>query len=161
MDSSVPFPPSVSDMIIIAADPGNMTGWASINIGDHWAPDALSAGQLSSDEFCDWMATLGGQADLIIYETFTITSQTTRKSPQPIPIEVIGVMKFLARRANIRIEPQSPGSAKQFVTDAQLRKLGLWQPGKDHARDAIRHLVLGIVSFTTGQAQQELLQSLA
>lgn len=148
-------------MIIIAADPGNMTGWASINIGDEWNPNAVNAGQLSSDEFCDWLATIGNQADLIVYETFTITSQTTRKSPQPIPMEVIGVMKFLARRSNTRIESQSPGSAKQFVTDAQLRKLGLWKPGQDHARDAIRHLVLGIVAFTTGQAQQELLQSLA
>lgn len=148
-------------MMIIAADPGNMTGWATISFDDHWDASLVNAGQLPADEFCDWMMTATGLVDLVVYETFTITSQTTRKSPQPIPIEVIGVLKFLARRAGTRIEPQSPGSAKQFVTDAQLRKLGLWQPGKDHARDAIRHLVLGIVSYATGQAQQELLQSLA
>lgn len=148
-------------MMIIAADPGNMTGWASIALGDTWSADEVNAGQLPSDEFCDWMFTAVSLVDLVIYETFTITSQTTRKSPQPIPIEVIGVMKFLARRSGTRIESQSPGSAKQFVTDAQLRKLGLWKPGQDHARDAIRHLVLGIVAFTTGQGQQELLQSLA
>jgi hypothetical protein len=148
-------------MIILAADPGNMTGWSSISLDDHWNADRVNAGQLDADVFCDWLFDVLSDVDLLIYETFTITSQTTRKSPQPVPIEVIGVMKFLARRRKVQIEGQSPGSAKQFVTDAQLRKLGLWKPGQDHARDAIRHLVLGIVSYTTGQAQQELLQSLA
>lgn len=148
-------------VIIIAADPGNMTGWASINLGDTWNPTAVSAGQLPSDQFCDWLATIGNQADLILYETFTINAETARKSPQPAPIEVIGVMKFLARRAGVRIEGQSPGSAKTFVNNNQLRKIGLWKPGQDHARDAIRHLALGIVAFTTGQAREELLQSLA
>jgi hypothetical protein len=148
-------------MIIIAADPGNMTGWASINISDRWDPADVNAGQVTADFFCDWIAAVGNNMDLLIYETFTITPETARKSPQPAPIEVIGVMKFLARRAGVQIEGQSPASAKNFVSNDQLRKLGLWQPGKDHARDAIRHLVLGIVSYGSGQAREELLQCLA
>lgn len=150
-------------MIVLAADPGNMTGWAMLALGEHWDPKNVYCGEMQSDEFCDWIEqwTVSGTLDLLIYETFTITAQTIRKSPQPTPIEVIGVMKFLARRGHVQIEDQSPSSAKQFVTDAQLRKLQLWQPGKDHARDAIRHLVLGVIAFTHGQAQQELLQSLA
>jgi hypothetical protein len=148
-------------MIIIAADPGNMTGWASVSLGEHWDPGEVAAGQLPADDFCDWIATIGSHVDLYLFETFTINNNTQRKSPQPIALETIGVMKFIARRKRVNIVGQSPASAKQFVNDAQLRKIGLWQPGKDHARDAIRHLVLGIVSQTTGQAQQELLQSLA
>lgn len=147
-------------MIIVAADPGNMTGWASIDLQGGWNADGVASGQLASDPFCDWISGVGSVADLFIFETFTINAQTVRKSPQPIPIEVIGVMKFIARRAGVRIEGQSPASAKKFVGDDQLRKLGLWQPGKDHARDAIRHLVLGIVSWGPGQAREELLQSL-
>jgi len=148
-------------MIIIAADPGNITGWASIDINSSWDATSVASGQLPSDDFCDWISGVGDTVNLLVYETFTINAQTVRKSPQPIPIEVIGVMKFFARRTGVRIEGQSPASAKKFVGDDQLRKLGLWQPGKDHARDAIRHLVLGIVSYGPGQARQELLQSLA
>jgi hypothetical protein len=75
-------------------------------------------------------------------------------------MEVIGVLKFLARRSSAQLQMQTPAAAKRFCSDAQLRKIGLWQPGKDHARDAIRHLILGIVTHGTGQAREELIQSL-
>lgn len=132
-----------------------------MSVGDHWDPSGVNAGQLPSDQYLDWIAAAIGTIDLLVHETFTITPETARKSPQPEPIEVIGVMKFLARRAGVRSEGQSPGAAKNFVTNAQLKKIGLWVPGQDHARDGIRHLVLAIVSHTTGQAREELLQSLA
>lgn len=148
-------------MIIVAADPGNMVGWASVNLGDHWMPAEVNSGELPSDDFCDWIENIASQVDLFLFETFTINDQTARKSPQPVPIEVIGVMKHVARRARVRIEGQSPASAKTFLNNGQLRKIGLWVPGKDHARDGIRHLALGIVAHTTGQAREELLQSLA
>jgi hypothetical protein len=37
---------------------------------------------------------------------------------------------------------QTPSLAKTTVTDKRLKKLGLWVPGRDHERDALRHLVL-------------------
>lgn len=148
-------------MNIIAADPGNLTGWATIALGDHWDPTMVNAGQLQSDDFEDWIAGAHSVFGLMIYETFTINAETARKSAQPVPIYVIGVMKHYARRGGVQIEGQSPGSAKTFMNNAQMKKIGLWVPGQDHARDAIRHLVLGIVAFTTGQAREELLQSLA
>lgn len=37
---------------------------------------------------------------------------------------------------------QSPSLAKTTVTDKRLKALGLWVPGRDHERDALRHLVL-------------------
>jgi len=148
-------------VIIIAADPGLTVGWASISLGDHWDPSLVSAGQLAADDFEDWMAVVTPNVDLLIFETFTINAETARKSPQPAPMYVIGVMKFIARRAGVQIEGQSPGSAKTFMNNTQLKKVGLWVSGQDHARDAIRHLLLGIVAFTTGQAREELLQSLA
>lgn len=131
---------------------------------DHWDPLLVQSGQSPSDQFCDWVAGTGAfhmEGSLWVVESFTITAQTARKSPQPEPMEVIGVLKFLARRAGVRYEAQGPGAAKNFVTDAQLRKIGLYKKGEDHARDAIRHLVLGICSFGVGQLREELLQSLA
>lgn len=149
----------------LAIDPGNMTGWAYLDLNiEGWDPDRVTAGQTPSDLFCDWVADtpqFRSPEAMLIVETFTVTRSTAEKSPQPVPIEVIGVMKFLARRANSQIFMQLPADAKNFVTDKQMKKIGLWKPGKDHARDAIRHLVLGLVQHGPGQVQQELLQSLA
>ena len=149
----------------LAVDPGNMTGWAYLDLRTPgWNPDNVTAGQTPSDLFCDWVADtpqFRSPKTLLFVETFTVTRSTAEKSPQPVPIEVIGVMKFLSRRSLSTIHMQLPADAKNFVTDKQMKKIGLWKPGKDHARDAIRHLVLGLVQHGPGQVQQELLQSLA
>lgn len=36
---------------------------------------------------------------------------------------------------------QSAAQAKGVVTDKRLKSWGLWVPGQQHARDAIRHAV--------------------
>jgi hypothetical protein len=147
----------------LAVDPGGTTGWAYTMLGGHWAPNSVIAGQMPADDFLDWFAGEPQFLDsscLVLIETFTITAQTARLSQQPEPMYVIGVMKFLLRRARSCPAMQTPAAAKRFCSDSQLKKIGLWQPGKDHARDAIRHLVLGIVTHSTGQAREELIQSL-
>ena len=147
----------------LAVDPGDMTGWAHMMLGGHWSANSVAAGQCTDYEFLNWFADTPQFLDsscLVLIETFTITAQTVRMSQQPIAMEVIGTMKFLLRRARSCPVMQTPAAAKRFCSDAQLRKIGLWQPGKDHARDAIRHLVLGIVTHGTGQVREELIQSL-
>jgi hypothetical protein len=154
---------------VFAVDPGKMTGWAwaclepaLLTPGADWRRSMIT-GQDTADEFLDMVADNGfcDPRTLFVVESFTVTAHTARKSPQPEPMEVIGAVKFLARRGGSRLEMQTPSSAKRFATDTKLRQLGLWVPGQDHARDAIRHLILGIVSFTAGQAREEMIQSLA
>lgn len=149
---------------ILAVDPGGMTGFAYTLLGEHWEPANVVADQMPAHAFCDW--TYAQPAfihtnTLFVCESFKITAATAKKTAQPDALETIGVLKFFARRSNAQFHLQDPGSAKTFVTDKQLRKIGLWKPGQDHARDAIRHLVLGICSFGVGQQREELLQSLA
>jgi hypothetical protein len=70
-------------------------------------------------------------------------------------------MKFIARRTGAKFDVrQTPSAAKKFVPDSQLKRLGLWKPGQDHARDAIRHMILAMTVYGTGQAREEMLQSL-
>lgn len=144
---------------ILAVDPGLNTGFATIDLSI--GRDSISANQLPADAFCDWVTSLHLSSGLLVVERYTITAQTARKSQQTDALEVIGVLKYLARRKGAQFEMQTPAAAKNFCTDAQIKRLGLWQPGKDHARDAIRHLVLGIVSHTSGQVRDELIQCLA
>lgn len=85
--------------------------------------------------------------DLILLEKFTITVQTARKSTagSKLDIELCGVVKYLAWKYGIAIREQQPAEAMNFVTDEKLKRLGLYTPGPDHARDATRHLILGAV----------------
>lgn len=146
---------------IIAVDPGETCGWAMANFEeDKWTPSQVAAGQSKANDWEDWTADNLTPEVLLLVETFTITARTAQMSQQPRALETIGVMKFLARRAGCRIEFQTPSSAKRFATDGQLKKMGLWKPGQDHARDAIRHLVLGMATHGAGQAREEMIQSL-
>jgi hypothetical protein len=149
-------------VIIIAVDPGLTVGWAVLHLsGDFWQPTGVAAGQSNADDWEDWCVVNLTADCLLVVEKFTITSRTAKMSQQPRAMEVIGVMRFLARRAEAQFEMQTPSAAKSFASDAQLRKIGLWKPGQDHARDAIRHLLLAVATHGSGQARQEMLQSLA
>lgn len=152
-------------LYVIAIDPGMTCGWAMADFKeDKWSPESIAAGQSRGDDLCDWAADNFGQNCLVIVEKFTITARTAQLSPDGThaTLDVIGVMRFLARRVGAHYDcSQTPSAAKRFANDAQLKKMGLWKPGQDHARDAIRHLVLGIATFNAGQVREEMLQSLA
>lgn len=150
-------------MIIIAVDPGEMCGWAMASIGEEsFRAEAISAGQSKADDWEDWAYANVAEGHVMVVEKFVVTARTAQLSPQPRPIEVIGTMKFICRLRGATYDgSQSPSAAKRFATDVQLKKVGLWKPGQDHARDALRHLLLAIVKHGTGQAREEMLQSLA
>jgi hypothetical protein len=46
----------------------------------------------------------------------------------------------------LRFAQQTASQAKGFVSDIQLKRLGLYLPGKQHARDATRHLIYYMVA---------------
>lgn len=149
--------------MIIAVDPGETCGWSMFDEHtDHWDPAGVAAGQAVSDDWEDWCAVNVNASCILVVEKFVITSRTAELSPQPRAIEVTGVMKFIARRTGAQFYGnQTPSAAKKFASDAQLRKAGLWRPGQDHARDAIRHLLLAMTQHSSGQVREEMLQSLA
>jgi hypothetical protein len=55
--------------------------------------------------------------------------------------KLIGVVVALATLHRIPVKMRMAITAKQFVTDEKLGEWGLWQKGKRHGRDAIRHAV--------------------
>lgn len=133
--------PEVNDVVLLTVDPGKCTGYLLDNV-----PGAAPViDQLPALDFCELAereARVHQGALTIVYEKFTITQATLRKAREAHAIEVIGVLKFLSYTHGCRLIEQTPGDAKRFATDARLKKLHLWVPGKDHARDAARHAVL-------------------
>ena len=125
------------ESLYVACDPGKMSGLAV------WADDDLvSARQLTQFDTCDVIEELAPAADAVIMETYTITPATTKKSRQHWSLEIIGTARWICNRYGTDFVLQTPAAAKAFASDDKLKTAGLWQPGQDHAVDAIRHMVL-------------------
>lgn len=134
---------------IFVIDPGKATGWASDDgRGDVTA--AIADRDAVLDElwrFADaWRSR--EQRPTLVFETFTVTERTLRVGRDYSALEIIGAAKFIAQRFGFgKVVGQTPVDAKRLVTDWRLQDLQLWYPGReDHARDALRHLVLRLAS---------------
>lgn len=87
-------------------------------------------------------------AALLGSESFRINEDTHTKDQAAMqwPMELRGVLRYLAWRNGLAFDTQSPADAKGFATDYKLRKYGFWTPGpEDHARDASRHLLTALM----------------
>lgn len=143
--------------LVLGVDPGKTTGWAvacptdegrgvrAIGHGYFSLQLQLEYNQLELDAFLRHAERMLSVLDLtaIACEDYVITPGTIKKSrgERAWSLEGIGVLRYLAAKANVPFVLQKPAAVKPLVTDHQLRRLGLWLPGKDHARDGMRHAV--------------------
>lgn len=135
---------------VVAVDPGGTTGLAL------WAPGlGLSLLEKDPEAAVDWLHLLAeGDKKTFVVERYIITPATAKMSQQHDALEIIGVIKFLARKYGHALVMQKPAEAKGYSTDQKLKNVGWYQPGKPHARDASRHLLLylsrvGIIDLHT------------
>jgi hypothetical protein len=143
----------------LGIDPGGMVGYSVYPLlTQHFSAELVESGQTPVENFIDWARTAIQQDWYIFMERFTITANTARLTAggSHDALDCIGVVKTLCRWAGAEFKFQTPAQAKKFVNDSQLKTLGLWIPGQDHARDAIRHLIFGIVYSTSGGTCKEL-----
>lgn len=134
--------------LIIAVDPGKMTGWAV-----HANDESLIAGELEWYEFLRWIeeyveAAIALHYDVtLVCESYVITLATIKKSRQYWSLEAIGCLKYWSmRHLGKELTLQSPANAKSFSTDEKLKNLSWYVPGSGHANDALRHLLLYLVT---------------
>jgi hypothetical protein len=138
---------------VLAIDPGLTTGlaWAKFDRAHFYdtLPEVTTEMPREFDATCGKIETTIRKVlpDLIVLEKFTITAATAKKSTagSSVAIELIGVVKYIVNQYGIKLEIQSPVDAMNFISDEKLRRLGLYKPGLDHARDATRHLLLAAV----------------
>jgi hypothetical protein len=127
---------------MLSLDPGGTTGIAVIEYGDleyqvikTWQVAGGLQGFLDFhwDELDDW------QFDQIVCESFDLREGVYGADLSPVYI--IGALEALYPNALMEIIYQKP-SQKALCGDDRLRKLGLHQPGKPHANDAVRHGII-------------------
>lgn len=131
--------------LVIAADPGKITGYAFWNGG----LDLLESGQMPLFDFlqmADGRITLVSRPT-IVCERFTVTQRTVTKAGDAHwAMQGIGVLQYFAFARGCDFVLQSPAEAKSFATDDKLKAIGWYKHTTGgHRNDATRHLLTYLV----------------
>ena len=127
---------------IMAIDPGPSTGLALWDTDG--APYATTLQRAEAEDFIvERLDRDRPTVDVVVIEKFIISQATAKKSRDgAVSIELIGLTRYLTRVAEVPLVEQPPSDAKMFSTDEKLKRIGWYVPGPDHARDALRHLLV-------------------
>jgi hypothetical protein len=134
---------------ILALDPGKKTGWALASFKTDGSVYFQSGEQtfLENASFVHTTAASTGDELSVVSESFTITVNTAKNTQATWSLELIGIYRYLSLaycREDLTL--QAPAAAKRFSSDDRLRAMGWYTPGKGHANDAARHLMLYMVT---------------
>lgn len=142
-------------MIVVAVDPGKVTGLALFLYSGAGDPVLLSSGEYEVWPYVDALedmlrtARAHNEVPEVVCERFIINAQTIKNSQAPFSIEQIGILKLVVRSTGLdpeKIVLQSPSDAKKMFPNDALRKLGYWTSGTaGHDKDAMRHGLLRLV----------------
>lgn len=127
-------------MLLLAVDPGKMTGYAGLmdEAEVPWVDEREAL------DFCEKLylsATTSPHPTQLIIEKFTITTETAKKAPQAESLEVTGFLRWFAMHQGWP-EPifYLPSTVMKLYPNPVLRKIGWYTRSKEHGRDATRHL---------------------
>jgi len=128
---------------LIAADPGGMTGIASLT---YTAFDSLEMEHSSVTGFVTGMLDYHKriQHPVILGAERFIEQRSGKHSSQPHAQRIIGALEEAAKSRDIRFELQNTSDAKTIGRDSVLKRLGWYRPATPHGNDAARHLLLMI-----------------
>lgn len=143
-------------LTVIALDPGGTTGWSMFRAEVMPTPDGeelfnarWSQGQLGPHEHHDqlygFLELQQTMQTYVICEGFEYRNRA-RAGLVLVSKEYIGVAKLFCIRNKVSYGEQTAAQGKGFVKDANIKKLGMWMPGKPHANDATRHLLWWLIN---------------
>lgn len=128
-------------MRILSLDPGGTTGYMIGTVEPNSTLTIERSGQIKNSlrGFLDfhWDVLESENIDLIICENFELREGIYGADLSPVYI--IGALEALYSTTTIAY--QGPYQ-KPLVDDDRLKKLGLYEPGKPHRNDAVRHAVI-------------------
>lgn len=150
---------------IVVLDPGRTTGVIDCRLDQGDRP-IIMAMEMQFKDLAVWLMSVADYAHrlavdtVIIAESFIIGPQTAKNTQAPWSLEVIGVARMVSEvYCGKPLRLQQPSAAKRFSSDARLHRMGWHTPGKGHANDAARHLLLYMA--THGLLEDSLLSEFA
>lgn len=128
-------------MKALSLDPGGTTGYAIVSFEPDFPMKIIRSGQIKNSlrGFLDfhWDVLESEQFDFIICENFELREGIYGADLSPVYI--IGALEALY--PVIPIIYQAPYQ-KPLVDDDRLKRLGIYEPGKPHRNDAVRHMAI-------------------
>lgn len=126
---------------ILCLDPGGTTGWAFVHYTDTEEPFVSISGQISGGlvGFLHWYKKVGFGWQETVCESFILRPGV--HGADITPAYIIGALEALQFNNKSKMTQQAP-SQKKLCDDDALKRLGLYQPGKPHTNDAIRHGII-------------------
>lgn len=160
-----------SDLCVLAVDPGVKTGVAWCRVGGA-VLDAVGVASVVKARLLakrggggEWVggcgevdarrlgetwavhrlmtAVLNVKPDVVVIEDFVLRSPSMNRDLLA-PVRMTAMLLYGLSMAwpVAQVVLQGASAAKTTCTDSRMRAWGLWQVGKPHATDALRHLVL-------------------
>lgn len=123
---------------MLCIDPGPHVGvaWFDSDL------EQFAAYEATPEDVWSTAHTWATWADILVVEDFRIGG--ARGADSNLTIEMIGVLRYLARQQSTQFVTQQPGAHK-FAQGTKLKRLGWYTKGSDHARSATGHLVKFLV----------------
>lgn len=126
---------------MLSLDPGGTTGYSLLKVTGDSQLEIYRSGQIKGGlkGFLDfhWDVLEDEHIDLIVCESFELREGVYGVDLSPVYI--IGALEALYPKTDIIY--QAPYQ-KPLCDDMRLKKLGLFEPGKPHRNDAVRHAVI-------------------
>ena len=129
---------------LVAVDPGETIGYAIFQHGK-----VVACGEHKCDNFtqaCEFIDELGlynfsNEPTNLVIENYQVYSWRAKEHSWSTMFtsRVIGAIELQCWFLDWPIWKQTAQNAKKFMTDERLKEWGMWEKGKRHARDAIRH----------------------
>jgi hypothetical protein len=126
-------------MRVIALDPGITTGIAYGKINEGLMDFTADQAELKCLGLWNLLGSL--EPDVIVHETFEFRQGKQRRGIELYPRNLIGVIQLYSEMNRIKLIDQSPAQAMDYWTNDKLKENDAYSRGKDHARDATRHLL--------------------
>lgn len=126
-------------MRYVSLDPGGTTGWC---VADD--DEIVQYGEITSVNHHStlWHFLGAYNPDVLIVEKFI---NRRKQAVDLISRDYSGVAELYTQLNDCVLWYQRPDEALVLWDDDKVKALGLWQPGKPHACDAIRHMLNYIV----------------
>lgn len=125
---------------LLALDPGEALGWALFVDGTLAACGQVSTRRAPAKALAELFAT---QPTEVVCEDYRVYNHRLREHSwsKLFTAKLVGGIQLKCAELDVPLTMQMASTAKGFCSDDKLKKWGLYQVGKRHANDAIRHAV--------------------
>lgn len=128
---------------VLSIDPGETTGYALAAKDQGKLYLAYDQEKWNHSEFWDFLRKTGNFGTMhTVCEDFEFRQGKQKTGLSLYSVELIGILRLFCNNEQwYPLWMQKAAQGKAYFTDDKLKKIGVYQKGVEHGRDAARHLL--------------------